>query len=129
MQGHYAIRNVMDEANRMGITANDVTLTYLPLFHVFGLYEAAPMAPITGSRQVLMTTFDPGEALRLIEAERVTLVHGFDTHFNELLEHPSNTRFARSQQPATPFTTNCAVHDELLRHAAVPLSTLRVIFG
>jgi len=89
MHGHYAIRNVMDEANRMGITANDVTLSYLPLFHVFGVYEAALMSPITGSRQVLMATFDPGEALRLIEAERVTLVHGFDTHFKELLEHPT----------------------------------------
>src|SRR6266702_1928964 len=89
MHGHYAIRNVMDEANRMGITANDVILSSLPLVHVFGLYEAAWMAPITGSRQVLMATFDPPEALRLIEAERVTLVHGFDTHFKELIEHPT----------------------------------------
>jgi len=35
MQSHYAIRNVMDEANRMGITPNDVTAelsTALPCF-------------------------------------------------------------------------------------------------
>jgi fatty-acyl-CoA synthase len=89
MQGHNAIRNVMDEANRMGVTANDATLTYLPLFHAFAVYEGALMSPITGSRQVLMATFDAGEALRLIEVERITLIHGFDSHFKELLEHPS----------------------------------------
>jgi fatty-acyl-CoA synthase len=91
MHGHHGIRNVMDEANRMGITANDVTLSYLPLHHVFGVYESALMSPITGSRQVLVASFDAGEALRLIEAERVTLLHGFDTHFKDLLEHPTRT--------------------------------------
>ena len=91
MQGHYAIRNVMDQANRMGITANDVILSYLPLYHVFGAYESALMSPITGSRQVVMASFDAGDALRLIEAERVTLLHGFDTHFKDLLEHPTRT--------------------------------------
>jgi fatty-acyl-CoA synthase len=89
MQGHYAIRNVIDQAQRLGITLDDVTLNYLPLFHIFGMYEAALMSPLTGSRQVLMATFDPGEALRLIEAERITLLHGFDTHFKDLLEHPT----------------------------------------
>jgi fatty-acyl-CoA synthase len=33
-------------------------------------------------------TFDPGETLRLIEAERITMIHGFDTHFKDLVEHP-----------------------------------------
>jgi fatty-acyl-CoA synthase len=89
MQSHNAIRNVMDEANRFGITPNDVTLTYFPLFHVAAVYFGALMSPITGSRQVLMATFDPGEALRLVEAEHITMVHGFDTHFKALLEHPS----------------------------------------
>ena len=89
MQGHNGIRNVQDEANRFGVTVNDVTLSYLPLAHAFGVYVAALMSPTTGSRQVLMATFDPGEALRLIEEERATMIHGFDTHFKDLLEHPS----------------------------------------
>jgi fatty-acyl-CoA synthase len=89
MHGHYAIRNVADEASRFGITPNDATLNYLPLYHGFSLYAAALMSPITGSRQVLMRAFDAAEALRLVEAEKITLIHGFDTHFKELLEHPS----------------------------------------
>jgi fatty-acyl-CoA synthase len=88
MQGHNVIRNVADESSRFGITPSDAILNFLPLFHVFALYEAALMSPITGSRHVLMASFDPAEALRLIEAERITLVHGLDTHFKELLEHP-----------------------------------------
>ncbi|HZO29035.1 MAG TPA: AMP-binding protein [Chloroflexota bacterium] len=89
MQSHNALRNVADEASRMGITSGDAILNYLPLYHVFALYVAALMSPMTGARQVLTVTFDPAEALRLIEAERITVIHGFDTHFKDLLEHPS----------------------------------------
>jgi fatty-acyl-CoA synthase len=38
-----------------------------------------------------MSHFDAGEALRLIEAEHITMIHGFDTHYKDLLEHPSRT--------------------------------------
>ena len=89
MQGHNVIRNVTDEASRLGITSSDAILNFLPLYHAFALYEAALMVPIAGARQVLTATFDPAEALQLIEAERITVLHGFDTHFKELLEHPS----------------------------------------
>ncbi|MFI5365235.1 MAG: AMP-binding protein [Candidatus Binatia bacterium] len=89
MQGHNVIRNVIDEGNRFGVTPNDVTLNYLPLYHAFAVYTAVLMSPASGSRQVLMANFDAGEALRLIEAERATLIHGFDTHYKDLLEHPS----------------------------------------
>jgi fatty-acyl-CoA synthase len=89
MHRHNVIRNVTDEASRLGITPDDATLNYLPLYHAYAMYAAALMSPITGSRQVLMASFDAAEALRLIEAERITLIHGFDTHFKDLLEHPS----------------------------------------
>ena len=36
-----------------------------------------------------MPLFDAGEALRLIETERATMINGFDTHYKDLLEHPS----------------------------------------
>jgi fatty-acyl-CoA synthase len=88
MLGYNVLRNVMDFGNRLGVTPNDATLNYLPLFHVFGVW-AALISPVTGARHVLMATFDPGEALRLIEAERITMMHGFDTHFKDLFEHPS----------------------------------------
>ncbi|MGD9765356.1 MAG: AMP-binding protein [Candidatus Binatia bacterium] len=90
MQGHYAVlRNVFDSCSRHGLTPNDAVLDYLPLFHAFAVYTALLASPATGARHILMPIFDAGEALRLIEAERATLIHGFDTHFKDLLEHPS----------------------------------------
>ena len=88
MHNHNMLRTVIDTANRMAVRCTDVTLMYLPLFHAFGLYEGAFMMLLTGSRQVLMDVFDAGEALRLIESERVTMIHGFDTHFQDLADHP-----------------------------------------
>lgn len=35
MHGHNVIRNVMDEASRLGITPADATLNYLPLYHAY----------------------------------------------------------------------------------------------
>ncbi len=89
MQGHNVVRNILDNANRLGITPNDVIVDYLPLFHAFAVYKALLMSPATGARHVLMASFDAGEALRLIEQERGTMINGFDTHYKDLLEHPS----------------------------------------
>jgi fatty-acyl-CoA synthase len=88
MHNHSILRNITDEANRMGITPRDVILMYLPLFHAFGLYEGPLMIMVTGARMVLTTLFDPAEALALIEEEKATMLHGFDTHFHDLMTHP-----------------------------------------
>jgi fatty-acyl-CoA synthase len=88
MHNHNIVRNITDEANRMGITPRDVILMYLPLFHAFGLYEGPLMTMVTGARMVLTTLFDPAEALPLIEREKATMLHGFDTHFHDLMNHP-----------------------------------------
>jgi fatty-acyl-CoA synthase len=86
MHGHAIVRNVVDRANRMGITFADVILMYLPLFHLFGFSEGMLVSLVTGARQVLLETFDADASLRLLEAERATLLHGFDTHFKDLVE-------------------------------------------
>jgi len=85
LHSHNLVRNVEDEANRMAITPRDTVLMYLPLFHAFGLYEGALMMVQTGMRMVLQEWWDPELALELLEKERCTLVHGFDTHFNDLM--------------------------------------------
>jgi fatty-acyl-CoA synthase len=89
MHNHSMMRNVIDQANRMGMTPRDVILMYLPLFHAFGLYEGPLMMLVTGARMVLTTLFDPAEALALIAQERATVLHGFDTHFHDLMNHPT----------------------------------------
>lgn len=86
MHSHVMIRNIVDRASRMGITQADTIMMYLPLFHLFGFAEGLLMSMATGARQVLTDTFDPAESLALIEGERATILHGFDTHFRELME-------------------------------------------
>ncbi len=99
MHCHNIIRNIMDEASRMGVKQNDVIMMYLPLFHAFGIYEGPLMCFATGGRMVLTATFDPGEVLQLIEQEKCTVTHGFDTHFHELIQHPDfNTRDTSSMR-------------------------------
>ena len=41
---------------------------------------------LTGAKQILTETFDASENLDLIEKEKVTIVHGFDTHYKDMLE-------------------------------------------
>ena len=84
MHGHAMVRNVTDRINRMAITHEDVILMYLPLFHIFG-FEGPMVSILSGARQVLTVTFDPEQALDLIERERVTLLYGFDVHLQDLL--------------------------------------------
>jgi fatty-acyl-CoA synthase len=86
MHDHAIVRNVVDRAWRMAVTHADTILMYLPLYHLFGFSEGMLMSLATGARQVLTETFDPDESLRLLEAERATILHGFDTHFKDLLE-------------------------------------------
>jgi fatty-acyl-CoA synthase len=86
VHSHKLIRNIEERAFRMAITQNDVILNYLPLFHAFGYSEGAVASLITGARQVITRTFDPGECVDLIERERVTLAHGFEVHLKGLTE-------------------------------------------
>jgi fatty-acyl-CoA synthase len=86
MHCHNLVRNVVDRAFRMAITPADTILMYLPLYHLFGFSEGMLMSMVTGARQVLTQTFDANESLRLLETERATILHGFDTHFRDLLD-------------------------------------------
>ena len=86
MHDHAIVRNVTDRAFRMSITPADTIMMYLPLFHLFGFSEGMLMSMVTGARQILTETFDPPAILALMAQERPTILHGFDTHFKDLME-------------------------------------------
>jgi fatty-acyl-CoA synthase len=93
MHSHICLRNVVDQASRFGVTERDRILCYLPLFHLYGLAESALLGLVTGAAQIVTQTFDPMEAIGLIERERATIIHGFDTHHRDLM-------LALEQRPA-----------------------------
>ncbi len=68
-----------------------VGLVGLPLFHVTANNCLAYSVTAVGGKLVLMRKWDTDEALRLIEAERVTNVTGVPTMVRDLLRHKSAT--------------------------------------
>jgi len=85
MHNHVLIRNIVERAQLLGITCTDAFVGYLPLFHAFGYTEVALTVALTGAKQVLVETFDGDEVLDLAERERVTILHGFDAHWQDFL--------------------------------------------
>jgi fatty-acyl-CoA synthase len=78
-------------------TSADRCLVPVPYFHIFGSMGGIAANCLVGSTQVLMDVFDPLEAMRLIEAERVTIFSGVPTMFITVLGHPAfGTRDLRS---------------------------------
>ncbi len=63
-------------------------LATTPLFHVTANNCIAQPAVLSGSKLVLMYKWDAGEALRIIERERITNLSGVPVMSRELLSHP-----------------------------------------
>ncbi|MFC9769705.1 AMP-binding protein, partial [Rhodococcus jostii] len=68
-------------------------LVSVPLFHVTGSLVLLNSAMLAGDRIVLMSRFDPGAALELIEREKCTTIGGVPTIAWQLLQHPDRPRF------------------------------------
>lgn len=85
MHSHRPIRNIRERTMLLGHSRNDIHLNYLPLFHIYAVSEIAVMVALTGAAQVLFETFDGDEALDAVERYGATMLHGFDSHWADLL--------------------------------------------
>jgi len=81
--------HAINTAIALRVTDADTLLHVVPLFHVNG-WGAPHWQTLVGGRHVMLRKFDPAELLRLVEAERVTLVLGVPTIFNALVNHPDH---------------------------------------
>jgi HIP---CoA ligase len=69
------------------LTASDRYLIVNPFFHSFG-YKAGILACLlTGAAIVPQLVFDVGQAMRLIENERITVLPGAPTIYTSILDH------------------------------------------
>lgn len=96
MHSHVWLRLVDERARRMGLSSEDVFLSYLPLFHAYGFSENAIASALVGGCQVLTETFDADALLQLAEKHGATVLHGFATHFADLM-HAQEARTYRLQ--------------------------------
>jgi acyl-CoA synthetase (AMP-forming)/AMP-acid ligase II len=69
------------------------TLLSVPLFHVTGEVPVLLNSFVIGRGMVLMSKWDAGEALRLIEKEKVTYFVGVPTMSLELMTHPEHDKY------------------------------------
>jgi long-chain acyl-CoA synthetase len=77
MLSHRALRANLDQLGAIRpavITAADVVLLALPLFHVYGLNPGLGMLAWAGATGVLVERFDPAETLGLLARHRITNV-------------------------------------------------------
>lgn len=77
---------------RMGLRIADRFHSARPFFHVAGTTLSILSCLQHAATLVTMDRFEPGEALRLMEAERCTHVSGNDTMALMLLNHPDRAR-------------------------------------
>jgi long-chain acyl-CoA synthetase len=69
------------------------TLLNVPLFHVTGEVPVMLNSFVVGRCMVMMPKWDAGEALRLIEKEKITYFVGVPTMSLELMNHPDREKY------------------------------------
>jgi acyl-CoA synthetase (AMP-forming)/AMP-acid ligase II len=69
------------------------TLLSVPLFHVTGEVPVMLNSFVVGRCMVIMPKWDPAEALRLIEREKITYFVGVPTMSLELMNHPDRHKY------------------------------------
>lgn len=85
MHDHSCVRAIAERARLWRIAPGEITLNYLPMFHLYSFSEIIISGFLTGTRQIVLETFNGEEVLDLVERERVNILHGFDTHYSDFL--------------------------------------------
>lgn len=71
----------------------DVFVTYLPVFWIAG-EDAGVLTPVfSGVPEVLLTRWDAGAVLRVIDKYQATVIYGLVDNIVELMEHPEMSEY------------------------------------
>jgi long-chain acyl-CoA synthetase len=86
---HFNLSRNADISSRTtsNIKQGDVVLGALPLFHSFGQTVSMNASLRVGATLTLLPKFDPGDALEIMQRERVTHFYGVPTMYGALLHH------------------------------------------
>lgn len=86
------VRAARGDAAVLGLTPEDRTWGQLPFFFAGGLVAVLLGTIAAGGAVVLQEVFEPGEALALLEGERVTVFFSWPHQAEALLAHPDFPR-------------------------------------
>jgi fatty-acyl-CoA synthase len=99
---------------RLHIGPKDVFLLMLPCSHIFASFVLLTNALMGRSKIVIMETFEPHEALRLQEKEKISVLYGVPTMFTLMLTHPDFGQFDLSSN-RTGYMSGASCPVELVR--------------
>ncbi len=75
------------------VQSDDIVITVLPLFHVFGLSSIMDVCVRFGCTMSLIPRFDPAAVLEAIQRDRATIFEGVPAMFISLLSYPELDRY------------------------------------
>jgi fatty-acyl-CoA synthase len=84
--------NGFDIGERMHLTPADRVWLAVPLFWSFGSANALPAILTHGGAVVLQESFEPGEALELLDGQHCSVYYGMANMARAMLEHPDRSR-------------------------------------
>src|SRR5437773_3112771 len=88
------VENGFNIGERQHLTAADRVWLAVPLFWSFGSANALPAIVTHGGSVVLQESFEPGEALALLDEQRCSVYYGMANMARAMLEHPDRPRRA-----------------------------------
>ena len=86
-----------------GESVPNANLLSVPLFHATGCLATMITNTASGGKLVMMHHFDAGQALALIESERVTMFGGVPTIAMQILDHPDFATFDTSSVKSVSY--------------------------
>ncbi|MEV0594702.1 FadD3 family acyl-CoA ligase [Nonomuraea cavernae] len=87
------VRTYLAWSERNGLHHADRYLIVNPLFHTFGFKAGVFACVLRAATMVLQPVFEAGETMRLIEAERITVLPGAPTIYITMLDAPERDRY------------------------------------
>ncbi|MGD9124606.1 MAG: class I adenylate-forming enzyme family protein [Desulfarculaceae bacterium] len=99
---------------RLRIGPDDVFLMMLPCSHIFASFVLLTNAMMGRSKIIVMETFEPGEALKLQQEEKVSVLYGVPTMFTLMLSHPDFDKYDLTSN-RTGYMSGAACPVELVR--------------
>ena len=85
--------NSESESSAEGPKQQAAILHCVPLFHVTGSHSGFLMSIIAGRKMVMMSKWDAGLALQLIQDEKIGAITGVPTQTWDLLTHPDKDKY------------------------------------
>ncbi len=126
---HGLVQNGIDSMTRAGVSAGDVFIHHMPLFHTTGCAILVLGGLGVGATMLLAPMFDPEMVIRVTERERTRFILGVPTMIVAMLEEARNS--GRDVSSVEKMMSGGAmVAPELIRSAEECFgSTIQIVYG